>query len=437
MRRMIASTFLAVMAAATPAFADGTITILWAQWDPANNLQKVCDEYGAANKVKVVVAQKPWGDYGNVKNQEFAGKSATYDIFIGDSQWMGQGATSGHYVEITDIIKDNPDFKDVMPAALSYYCEYPKGSGKYYAVPCESDAMGIAYRKDLLQDPKHVAGYSAYLKEKGQPDAALGVPKTWNELLWICKYFKEKGGMAGIVMPTETGYDGVTMSYEAVMWSFGADWGDQSKNTPTVNTKEQIEAMTFFKELLDTSTDGGKNLDYGAVLGSYAAGRSVFALDFFANFPGYASRAEDKNPKLAGKTGFMNVPKGPKGQATALGGQGMSINAHIDAARQAQAKDFIKWFSKPETQKKWAAVGGYTAVKSILTSDEFIKQAPYNALFMDAFGMMKDYWNIPQYDQLLTATQNNLSDLIQGKKTPADAAKDMQTSHEKTFSNIK
>src|SRR4051812_37329797 len=144
----LAGAFVAgLVATANAAFAQQgkTITILWAKWAPADALQKLSDEYTAKTGVKVVVDQKPWSDIGTVKNQEFSNRSTTYDIIIGDSQWIGQGVTGGHYLDLTDFYKANAEsFKDVAPAAISFYAEYPAKSKKYYAVPCESDAMAVA-----------------------------------------------------------------------------------------------------------------------------------------------------------------------------------------------------------------------------------------------------------------------------------------------------
>ena len=70
----------------------------------------------------------------------FTGKSASYDIVVGDSQWLGKGADEGHYLEITDFLKQIPNLKEYGKEALAYFCEYPAGSSRYYAAPCETDA---------------------------------------------------------------------------------------------------------------------------------------------------------------------------------------------------------------------------------------------------------------------------------------------------------
>jgi multiple sugar transport system substrate-binding protein len=337
-----------------------TIKILWAKWDPANALQKLSEEYTKDKGVKVFVDQQSWdGAFAQTKQAEFNTNGSTYDIIIGDSQWVGQGVTGGHYADLTDTISTNGEiFKDVSPKAMEYYCEYPKGSKKYYAIPCESDAIACVYRKDLFESPKHKAGYKEWVNslkpaERTEAERELTVPKTWSHLLLIAQYFKDAAhepDLVGVVMPTARGYDEITMAFEPMLWSFGGDWGDQAKRTVTIDSPASIQALGFMKSLVATSSEGGKEMGYSGVQTTYSSGRSAMAITYFAFFPAFASK--DVNRDFYDKTGYFNVPAGPTGKRfTALGGQGMSLNNHISDERKKDAIDFMLWFSKPATQE--------------------------------------------------------------------------------------
>ena len=136
-------TLALLLAAATGFAAPKELSILWAQWDPADYLQQLGKEYKDAT-IKVV--QEPWGTFGNRFYTAMAANGTEWDMVIGDSQWLGTGAVSGQYVELTKFMNDNNITNTVTPATLKYYGEYPAGSQKYWAYPTEGDALGFAYR---------------------------------------------------------------------------------------------------------------------------------------------------------------------------------------------------------------------------------------------------------------------------------------------------
>lgn len=129
------------------------LTIWWAEWDPANYLQQIGNEYEEATGIKVTVVQEPWGTYYNRVGAEWAAQGTAFDMVVGDSQWLGQAVTEGHYMDLTEFLVGEGIAETVTPATLTYYGEYPTGSGNYYAYPTEGDANGWAYRKDLFEIP--------------------------------------------------------------------------------------------------------------------------------------------------------------------------------------------------------------------------------------------------------------------------------------------
>src|SRR5688572_10636936 len=136
--------------AAEEAAAEGSeiteLTILWAQWDPADYLQEIGNLYEQETGIAVNIVQEPWGSFYDRAFTEFAAGGTSFDMIVGDSQWLGQGAEQGHYVELTDFMVGEGIDKTVTPATLTYYGEYPSGSGSYWAYPTECDADGWAYR---------------------------------------------------------------------------------------------------------------------------------------------------------------------------------------------------------------------------------------------------------------------------------------------------
>ena len=114
-RFLLYTTLLVVMVMTSAAFifaagdkekAIEPITIFWAEWDPANYLQELCNIYTEETGNVANVEQTPWTDFQTKTFTEFASRGDAYDIVVGDSQWLGRGSDQGHYVELTDWIKE-------------------------------------------------------------------------------------------------------------------------------------------------------------------------------------------------------------------------------------------------------------------------------------------------------------------------------------------
>ncbi|WP_025745834.1 ABC transporter substrate-binding protein [Kallotenue papyrolyticum] len=418
-------------AAAQGASGVKELTIIWAEWDPANYLQQLVKDYTAETGVEVKVVQEPWGSFGDRVFTEFAGKGSSYDLVVGDSQWLGQGATQGHYVELTDIFMSELNGGALEPATITYYAEYPTGSGRYWAYPTEGDADGWSYRKDLFEDPKEKEAF------KAKYGYDLDVPKTWEQLRDIAEFFtRPDQNLYGVSIYTQKDYDAITMGYENTLFSWGADWGDRQtyKVDGVLNSPEGVAALEFYKELYKFTPPGSSNVFWQESIDHFTSGQVAMAMNYFAFFPGLANPAT--NP-YADRTGFFSNPAGPTGKRhAALGGQGMSIVSYISPERQQAAKEFLKWFAKDETQQKWAELGGYTCNANILKSEAFLENTPFNRAFAESMQMVKDFWAVPMYGELLEVSQRELHNYVVADQGTAKEALDrIAQEHERIFRN--
>jgi multiple sugar transport system substrate-binding protein len=411
-------------ATATPpsAIAKKALTIWWAQWAPADGLQDLANEFGRNENVDVKVHQIPWANFQDQVFQEFGKTQTAFDIVVGDSQWLGRGATKGLYVDLTNWLPSAVDIKTLHPLAFKYLAEYPTGSGHYYGAPAETDAMGWAYRKDWFEDP----GEKALFQEKHKK--ALGVPETWDDLKTIAAFFtRPEKKRYGNVLITGRGYDDIVMGFEQVLYAFGGSWGDAKtmKVKGALDSTNAVKALDFFSGLLKYAPPGGSKLGYGEALEPFVNNSSAMLMNYFAFFPDLAK-------KMSGKVGFFAMPKEGDRRFASLGGQGFSISSKALPPQQDLAKKFIAWFLKLDTQKKWVQKpGGFTANAEILKSDEFAKASPYNAAFAQSMDILQDFWNVPVYNELIAATAQQIGEAIDGKKSSKDALTILAAEHEK------
>jgi multiple sugar transport system substrate-binding protein len=394
------------------------LNIWWAEWDPANYLQQVGNDYEAATGIKVNIVQTPWGGYYDRVATEWAAQGTAFDMVVGDSQWLGQAVTEGHYMDMTEFMVGEGIAETVTPATLTYYGEYPTGSGSYYAYPTEGDANGWAYRRDLFEDPAEMAAFEAAY---GYP---LAIPQTWAELRDIAEFFtRPDTGLYGVGVYTQIDYDAITMGFQNPFFSFGADWKDADNNVlGVVNSPEGVAALEMYAELYSFAPPGTNNAFFAEMNDLFINGQAAMIMNYFAFFP--ALDNPNINP-YRDVTGYFPMPAGPDGDRfAALGGQGISINSYIDDARKAASLDFIRWFATPEVQQRWAALGGYTCNIEVLESEAFLTQTPYNAAFAETMTFVKDFWNIPEFGSLLEIAQRYLHAYIVGGEGTAQEALD-------------
>ena len=398
MRKSVASVLAGIgmaLACGTSVHAqDKQLTIFWAEWDPANYLQELGNEYEKQTGVKVVVETTPWADFQTKAFTEFNAKGSAYDLVVGDSQWLGAASEGGHYVDLTDFVKENKVNEKMAEATVKYYAEYPGGSGKYWSIPAEGDAVGWAYRKDWFEDPKEMEAF------KAKYGYDLAPPKTFKELTDIAEFFNRPDqNRYGIAIYTQNQYDGLAMGVENALFSYGAELGDYGtyKVDGIVNSDKAVAALENYRKLFGFTPPGWTNAFFVENNQAITEGLAAMSMNYFAFLPSLLN--ESTNP-YAKNTGFFANPAGPGGdQYAALGGQGISVVSYSN--NKEEAMKFLKWFIQDDTQKKWADLGGYTCNKAVLESEAFQNATPYNKAFYETMFKVKDFWAVPEYAELL------------------------------------
>ena len=413
--RLLAGVAFTLVGVASAAAED--LTIFWAEWDPANYLQELVNEYAKESGDTITVETTPWSDFQTKAFTEFNAKGDAYDMVVGDSQWLGAGATQGHYVDLTDFFNKHK-LNDVMaPATVKYYAEYPGGSGKYWSIPLEGDAVGWAYRKDWFEDPKEMEAF------KAKYGYELAIPQTYAQLRDIAEFFyRPDQKKYGVAIYTDNSYDAMAMGVESAIFSYGGELGDYAtyKVDGVVNSKEAVAGLEMYKDLYKFTPPGWGKTFFIEDNQAITEGLAAMSMNFFAFFPPLVNKTTNPNADV---TGFFANPAGPTGKRfAALGGQGISVVSY--SKKQEAAMKFLEWFIKDETQKKWAELGGYTASQAVLKSPEFQSATPYNKAFYDTMFMVKDFWATPEYAEILDQFNQNIYPYVVGDKCTAQEALD-------------
>ncbi len=310
-------------------------------------------------------------------------------------------------MDLTDFVKEHDLTTKMAPATMKYYSEYPGGSGTYWSVPLEGDAVGWAYRKDWFEDPTEMSNF------KAKYGYDLAVPKDLKQLLDIAEFFHrpdENRYGAAIYSQAGGGADGLMMGVENFIFAYGGSLGDYAtyKVSGVLNSEESAEGLEDYKKLFGYGPPGWGNAFFAEVNTAIAQGQVAMGMNYFAFFPALLNEASNPQAK---NMGFFANPPGPRGDDfAALGGQGISLVSYSE--NKEEAMKFLEWLVKDETQKRWAELGGYTAAAAILESEEFQNATPYNKAFYETMFKVRDFWAIPEYAELLDEGSRGLYEYV-------------------------
>ena len=408
-----------VLGAATQASAEGELTLCWAAWDPANALVELSKDFEAQSGTKMNFEFVPWPNFADRILNELNSGGQLCDLLIGDSQWIGGAAENGQYVQLNEFFDANGiSMADFIPATVTGYAEWPKGTPNYWALPAFGDVVGWTYRKDWFDRPELQAEFQ---EKYGRP---LGVPATLEELRDIAQFFQGRDidgtTVYGAAIYTERGSEGITMGVTNALYNYGFEYQNPEKpyDLPGfVNSAGAVAGLEFYRSLYETGTPpGSSNWYMGENIDAYKSGQVAMQMNFAFIWPGV-----EADPNVGGgKSGYFPNPAGPAGQFAQLGGQGISVVANTDNMDAALA--YIQWFAKPEVQAKWWSVGGYSALRAVVEDPNFATSQPYAQTFLDSMAIVKDFWAEPAYAQLLLPMQERIHNyVVAGEGTAQEA----------------
>ena len=403
---LLVSLLVVMLSVVLPANAQDTeLSIVWFAWPPCDLLDTITDDYPDAT---VNVSCVPIGQWFDQIFLDF-GSGGGADLPILDSQFMGAAVEGEHVVNLTEWMNDNLPVDDYVPAALAAYGEVPAGSGEFYSVPMMTDTRMLVYRTDVFE----AAGFEA--------------PTSWSELLEQAQAFKEGDDIEnGFATHWSPDGDLVATTWNHILWSFGGElWDSESYTVDGIlNTETGVEAIEFANQLWATAPDGAGSFGFDEVVGAMCNG-STAMIEIWYGFGGAFTNTD--SCAQADNIGFAVIP-GEDAHFISLGGMGISLSAYSE--NQEAALDLIAWLQSDEVQLRWAREGGFPGRTSILNSDDFLNSAPYAPSFAEAFQLVKDFWNLPEYQEMLGIQQEYINLAITGQMDAQEALDEIALEHQ-------
>ena len=350
-----------------------------------------------------------------------ATRSSEFNIIVSDSQWLGAFAEPKWIVNLTDLVKSDPQISKVEwydPNVVSTYMVYPDGSTNYVGLPQEADVVALFVRKDLFSDPKEREAFKA--KEgKDLPQSFEEFERlSMDEFEKVAAFFtRPDKGLAGTVMQHSKEYDFQSMYLYPFMWSQGGEFWDPKTHDVegVLNTKINADAMVWNKRMLQYEPPGAVNYGIPDNIDAFTQGKVATAFQWAAVGLAMITDANKDKVMVVPPPGFKQAD-GSLRRLYCMGGQAWVLNNFSTPAQKQASLDFLRWWYLPETQLDFAKRGGNPANKATLEDPNFDSINPWNRAlkYMLASGHSRDFYHSPKYSELLSVQQEAMTAYASG-----------------------
>lgn len=263
-------------------------------------------------------------------------------------------ARAGHLAELDDVVQDIGE-DDFLPGTRILV------GGHDVAMPLQSNASLVYYRKDLLEE------------------VGLPVPQTFEEYLNAIETLHGRDGVSGIAMAVGPTPQLPLQFFAPYIYQSGHDYFDRQGNL-TFNHPDVLGAVEKFSSVMRFAPQSMYNAAFGDIVSAYTAGQAAFA-----TFPGRLGAVlAERDPDLAQRTGVMQIPAGDFMTGQLHFGSSQQYALYARTGNMEMAKEFLKRITTGEDALAFAkTVPGHLLppLKSVLAMFEEEVANPQDEFF--------------------------------------------------------
>jgi multiple sugar transport system substrate-binding protein len=347
--------------------------------------------------VQVEYVAKGYSDEYQLLVLSMRNSSPDYDALYIDEPWIPLMLKNSWLEPL-----DNPD--------LDGYPEYLKNwatrGGKVYALPITGNANFLFYRSDILSD----------LGEKP--------PESWDDVLRIAKKVKSKYTDTGVKIygfgASATKGTGASQdTFPALLYPFGGSYFGSDGVTPTLNSREAVEALSFLKDLLNYShprtTQWTSLTEY-----SDAILRGEIAMGIVWN--GWISDID--NPSKSSVVGKIEIMPYPRQRISYnLTHSGVwYYGVSVFSRNKAAAMEYVKTVTSKESQKLATINAGLPASRVPVYGDPDVKsKLRLASKFTEIMSVVRPLRTSPAWPDMADSVGNYIYLGLRGEMSPEDA----------------
>ncbi|WP_027134931.1 ABC transporter substrate-binding protein [Geminicoccus roseus] len=383
-----------------------TINILMEGVPDTNYVQQMLPEFKEKTGIDVQLEVVNYAEMHTKLVPQLVAPEGSYDVIIVDFYWVGEFAKAGWLQPLDErLAADGIDTSRYIPSIMNLTGTV---DGQTLMLPFYNYAMGLTYRTDLLEDPKHQEAF------KAKYGRDLKVPTEWQEYLDQVKYFSEDAGIEGFTGVVNQGQrpDPIAMEWSNYLFARGGRYYDEATWQPTLATPEGIQALEDYRDNIQKyGPIGAANFSFDDAFNVAAQGKAYSYLTFNMFRPVYDDPASSQ---VVGKMEIAPVPGGGLN-----GSWGWAIpNSSPDPEA---AWEFIKFIESPEIAKKRAALGGAATQAAVFEDQELIDKYTYYPQLKE---LLESSHNFPVFTytpQFVEVLGRELSLAVTDGKDPKEA----------------
>ena len=320
------------------------------------------------------------------------------DLFRCEVAWTAELAELGYLAPLDDYLSeaDRASYLDKPLAASTYKDET-------WALPQVTDCLALLYNRRSLA----TAGVTA-------------PPKTMDELAATAAKLSDPGkGTYGFAVPSSDSY--FLLPY---LWSFGGSLIDEKSRTVGVDSPGAVKGLQFVldlkgKKAVPPTFDVAN--DYTNQLEAFKAGKQAMILMGPWATAGILSGDAFKGD--AANLGIADLPAGPGGTGSPIGGHGYSVSAACKDPDLAFA--VAEFLNRPENQARFTVRNNLLPTRKAAFDIAAVKGNAIVSGFRHQLDTARTRPIIPEGASIFPALTQGFQDALRGTKTPEVALKDV------------
>jgi len=328
--------------AAPPTSSAPAVALTMSGWSlkTTPEFQKLVDGFKAKEpNVTITIKEYDPNQYEQLLLTDMTAKTAPDIIAIKQAKYTYQWAMGGQLMDISDMIK-------ALPSSVNGAGSYVVG-GKNFGMPYRQDSWLLFYDKDLFDK------------------AGVAVPNgqwTWDDYVKTAKELTTKLKAAGVDAKGTYQH-----SWQSTTQGLAnAQAGDTANASGPFFSGDYSYMLPYYQRALDLQTSGAQELrgnittnklTYQAMFGKQSAAMMIMGSWYIATLRSQQASG-DANAFTWGIAPVPQVDSSTFAMPVTFGDPtGMGINANIDGAKLAAAKDFLNYISSQDAAVALAGIG--------------------------------------------------------------------------------